>query len=129
MAHKSRNAIYALNSYVKNTIGQLQPHIAVKIFDSQIVPIMQYTSEIWFQNKKSLQLETIHLQYLKSIMHVKTSSSSKAIYSEFGRFPLVLKQKCQLISYWKRVVGMDDNMIFKKAYNSTLKLHELGQIN
>ncbi len=49
----SRNAIYALNSYIKNTIGQLQPHIAVKMFDSQIVPIMQYTSEIWFQNKKN----------------------------------------------------------------------------
>ncbi len=46
LAHKSRNAIYALNSNVQNTIGQLQPHIAVKMFDSQIVPIMQYTSEI-----------------------------------------------------------------------------------
>ncbi len=52
------------NSYVKNTIGQLQPHIAVKMFDSQMAPIMQYTSEIWFQNKKSIQ--KINPKYKKS---------------------------------------------------------------
>ncbi len=48
---------------------------------------MQYTSEIWFQNKETAELEKIHLAYLKNMMKIKPSSSTHAIYSEFGRFP------------------------------------------
>ncbi len=115
-----RNAVYALKSYIKNAVGELQPYLAIKMFDSQISPIMEYTSEVWFKNKASHKLEKIHLQYLKSMLHVKPSSSTMAIYGEFGRFPLIIKQKCQLIKYWKRILTMNENSIIKKAYNSTL---------
>ena len=129
LADKCTNAMYALKSYSKNAIGQLQPYLAIKMFDSQIVPIMEYTSEVWFQNKEIPELEKIHLHYLKSIMYVKPSSSTKAIYAEFGRFPLILRYKCKLIKYWKRILNMSGNNIVKKAYNSTFELHGLGQAN
>ena len=129
LAEKSKNAIYALKSYSENAVGQLQPYLAIKMFDSQIAPIMQYTTEVWFQNKEIPVLEKIHLNYLKNTMRVKPSSSTKAIYAECGRFPLIIKQKCQMIKYWKRVVGMNKNYIVKKAYNSTLELHDHGQLN
>ncbi len=63
------------------------------MFDSQIAPIMQYMSEVWFQNKEYPILEKIHLAYMKNTMQVKHSSATKAIYAEFGRFPLIIKQK------------------------------------
>ncbi len=63
------------------------------------------------------------------MMHVKPSSSTKAIYSEFERFSLIIKQKCQLIKYWKRILTMNDNCIIKKAYNSTFELYEFGHVN
>ncbi len=40
------NAIFALKSYV-------QPFLSFKTFDSQISPITEYASEIWFSNKTS----------------------------------------------------------------------------
>ncbi len=53
------------------------------------------------------------------MMHVKPSSSTKAIYAEFGRCPLIIKQKCQLIKYWKGILTMNEKQHGKKAYNST----------
>ena len=121
--------MYALKSYSKNAVGQLHPYLAMKMFDSQIAPIMQYAAEVWYRNKEKPELEKINLRYIKSVMHVKPSSSTKAIHSEFGRFPLQIKLKCQIIKYWKRLIGMSDNYFVKKAYNSTLELHNYGQIN
>ncbi len=66
--------------------------MAIKMFDEYIDPIMQYTSEIWFQNKEMTELEKTHLSYLKNTMKVKPSSSTLAIYSELGRFPILIKQ-------------------------------------
>ncbi len=99
------------------------------MFNSQISSILEYTSEVWFKNKASYELEKNHLQYLKSMMHIKPSSSTKTIYAEFGRFPLIIKQKCQLIKYWKRILTMNEISIVKKVYNSTFELYEFGHVN
>ena len=129
LAKKCNNAVFALKSYSKHAVGRLQPCLAMKMFDSQIAPIMQYTSEVWFQNKECPILEKIHLTYMKNTMRVKPSSATNAIYAEFDRFPLIIIQKCQMIKYWKRVLEMSKDYYVKKAYNSTLELHDLGQTN
>ena len=129
LAEKTENAIFALRSFVKNSVGQLQPNLSFKTFDSQISPIMEYASEIWYSNKRVDDLEKIHLKFLKNSLHVKNTSVTNAIYAECGRFPLILKQKCQVIKYWLRILKLDNKYIIKKAYNSLLELHELGQEN
>ncbi len=48
------------------------------------------------------------------MMHIIPSSSTKAIYAEFGRFPLIIKQNCQLIKYLKRILTMNENSIVKR---------------
>ncbi len=64
---------------------------------------MQYTSEIWIQNRETAEFEKIHLSYLKNMMKVKPFSSTHAIYSEFGRFPLKIQQKCHVIQILEEV--------------------------
>lgn len=49
--------------YKKNSVRQLQPYLLIKMFHSQIGPIMHYTSEVWFQNKVTPQLMKIHLKF------------------------------------------------------------------
>jgi len=129
LAEKAENALFALKSYIKNSVGQLQPSLSLKTFDSQISPIMEYASEIWFSNKEVHDLEQIHLKYLKNTLHVKKSSSTTAVYAECGRFPLIIKQKCQVIKYWQRILKLDQGHVLRKAYNSLLELHSLGQVN
>ena len=129
LADKTRNALFALNSHVQNTINLLHPSLAFKMFDAQISPIMEYMSEVWYQNKTLNELEKIHLAFIKSTLKVKMSSSTHAIYSECGRFPLQIKAQFQMIKYWKRIVTLENSHIVKKAYNSLHELSEHGQQN
>ena len=129
LANKAGNAIFAINGYAKHTIGKLQPNLAIKMFDAQVSPILEYASEIWYHDKEISEHEKLHLAFLKNTTNVKPSSSTHAIYSEFGRFPVALKQQCRMIKYWERILKLDDTHLVKKAYNSLYELHELGQEN
>lgn len=60
-------------------------------------------------------------------MQLKPSSSSKAIYAQFWRFPIIIKQRCQMIKYRKIITEMNHNYNVKKAYISTLEQHDIGQ--
>ena len=129
LASKARSSLFSLNSYIENSTGYLYPSLAFKMFDVQVRPILEYCSEVWFQGKEVTDHEKIHLGYLKSVLRVKPSSSTLAVMAECGRFPLYVKQRFQAIKYWKRLLNMKNNHIVKKAYNSLLELHEMGQTN
>jgi len=111
LIEKARKATFGLNAYVKNSIGFLPPHLAIKMFDKQIRPILDYASEIWFSG------------------NVKPSTCTPAVYAESGRFPLVIKQKIQALKYWKRLLESDNKSAIKNAYNSLLESYEFGQAN
>ena len=66
---------------------------------------------------------------MKKVLHVKPSSATNAIYAECGRFPLLIKQKVQVIKYWQRIQKMTNSSIVRKAYNFLLELHNHGQSN
>ena len=46
LVSKSQNALFALKSYFKNSVGQLTPYLSMNMFDVQISPIRGYASEI-----------------------------------------------------------------------------------
>jgi hypothetical protein len=127
--NKTNRAIFSLQSYIKTTVGQLQPSLAIKMFDAQILPIIEYGSDIWYDNTELKSIETIHLSFLKSVLRTKTSTSTIAIYSELGRFPLHLRIKCKLLNFWNRIMSLDSDHIVRQSYNSLLQLHNFGQRN
>ena len=126
---KAKNAEFALGSFVKTTVGHLQPQLAMKMFDVQISPILEYGSEVWFKNKDIVELEKIHLNHMKQVLKVKTSTATPPLYAELGRFPLSLKMKMRLINYWKRILEYDDTNIVKQAYLQLLELYNSNQKN
>ncbi len=66
---------------------------------------------------------------MKNTMRVKPSSATRAIYAEFGRFSLIIKQKCQMIKYWKRVKEMRNNYMSRKHIIPHLNYMILAQTN
>jgi hypothetical protein len=74
LAHKAENALFALNSDIKNSVNYLLPLAAMKMFDVQIRPILEYAHEIWYNGKASEEHEKIHLAFMKNKLHVKSSS-------------------------------------------------------
>ena len=81
------------------------------------------------KNKKKHELEKIHLHFIKSNLRIKQSTSTMAVYAETGRFPIELKQKVQIIKYWKRLLELPEENILKQAYESLYQTCNLGQNN
>ncbi len=73
----------------------------MKMFDVQIRPILEYAHELWYNGKTTNEHEKIHLSYMKEKLNVKRSSCTNAIYAEFGRFPLIIKQNFQVLNTGK----------------------------
>ena len=129
LADKARHAIFSLNAHAKVTIGYLQPSLALKMFDAQVSPILEYAAEVWYSKQEMKNLEKIHLKYLKRTLNVKVSSSNLAIYSELGRFPLDIKVKYKILKYWKRILEFDENHPVRIAYNTLTELERIGKRN
>ena len=47
------------------------PNVLFKIYYSQIQPILDYGSEVWFQGKNIDVLEVVHTGFLKKTLGVK----------------------------------------------------------
>ena len=99
IANQARKAMFKILKDTKK-IGMIPPKVALQLFNSLVVPILEYSSEIWFVNKEIKDLEIIQLKFLKIILRVHNNSSSLAVRGETGRYPLLLRQKIKTLKYW-----------------------------
>ena len=94
----------------------------LKLFDQTIVPILLYGSETFgFENLQPL--EKIHLDFLKSILRMKSSTPLIMVYGEFGRFPLEIQIKTRMIKFWAKILTGKNTKISHKIYKLLLYLH------
>ena len=71
LRNKASRAIGDIRSNISKIIGMNKPYdVMVKLFDSQILPILEYGSEIWFPGKNLPCYEKIHLNFLKYVLGV-----------------------------------------------------------
>ena len=83
-AQAEKTLKYILKMFWK--LGHQNIDVALKIFDSRIVPILQNGSEILgFESRN--QTEKIHLRFCKFVLGVGQSANSAAVLGECGRLP------------------------------------------
>ena len=46
-------------------VGYLSPSLNIKIFDTHVLPILEYNSEIWFSGK---EIDNLEKQFLKNML-------------------------------------------------------------
>ena len=63
-----------------------------------MLPILTYGCEVWGFGDISC-IETVHTDFLKQILHVKKSTPHVMIYGEFGRYPLSIVIKSELLVF------------------------------
>ena len=122
LADQARKALFKIKQMTKHSLGRLSPKLALKMFDSQILPILEYTCEIWGTTKETPEIEGFQLQYLKYMLGVKTQTSTVAVYAETGRFPLVLRQYLQMLKYWLRISNLPVENAVREAYDAQVAL-------
>ena len=116
---KGRKAVYQSYSCCYQHIGKPDPRMALKLFDSQIRPCLDYGCKIWGMNKgnKVEKLESIHLRYLKSMLGVRKQTTSAAVYADTGRVPLKVQWEIRALRYWERIVNLQESHILHKCYS------------
>ena len=92
IANQAHKALFALRGKFKSAIGCAPPQLALKMFDSYILPILEYNNIFWSQQSQIQEIEKIQLQYLKSIINVRKQTPTLSVYAETGRFPLHIKK-------------------------------------
>ena len=110
-------------------VGKLSPTIAFKAFDCQILPILQYGSDIWYKGDDVNDLEKIHLKCIKSPIGVRKQTPTPAIYGDTGRFPLIIRQHIKAVKYWCRILKLSQSHPVRNAYNMLLELDAIGLTN
>ena len=59
------------------------------LFDSLVLPILSYASEVWAVDKTSGEsAEQLHRQFLKHVLGVRGSTATLIVLAEFGGYPL-----------------------------------------
>ena len=124
---QSRKAMFKILKDTKH-LGKLPPKVALKLFDAMVLPILEYSSEIWFTNKEIPGLEKIHLQFIKMILGVHKNASTLAVLGETGRYPLLVRQKIRVLKYWCKIVSkhVSTNSTLGQLYNILCSLSNAG---
>ena len=105
----------------------MSPTIAFKVFDCQILPLLEYASDIWYTGDSVNDFEKIHLKCIKSTLGVRKQTPTPAIYGDTGRFPLIIRQHIKAVKYWCRILDLSQNHPVRNAYNMLLELDVLEQ--
>jgi hypothetical protein len=124
-SNQARKAMFKL---LKDTrqLGMLPPNVAFHLFDSLVMPILEYGSEVWYCNKDIIDLERIHTRFIKIILGVHNNVSNHAVYGETGRYPLLIRQKVKVFKYWFKIIQMSESSLVKMIYNSLVSLNNCG---
>ena len=127
LRQKALRAYFGMKKYVNTE--NLPKSATFKLFDSLIVPVATYGSQIWLTttkicktifernytntqmaNSTSDPLEKLHLSFLKWTLGVPKGTSNAAVYySDTGRIPLVLSILKQFVNFFNRLSLLDRN--------------------
>ena len=116
------SAQYCSQKAVRDAVERnLSPRLLFKIVDTQIQPILDYGCEVWYMGKTIDEIETVSLPYMKSSLGVKIQTSTRAVYGETGRFPLLLRQQVMLLKYCQRLISLPCDHVLKIVYGQLMK--------
>ena len=69
------------------------------------------------------------MKFLKQILGVKMQTSNLAVLGETGRFPLLLRQRLNLVKYWQYIYNQPTDSISRSVYDELCNLSSSGHQN
>ena len=113
----------AMFSVLKKSRKLLLPiDIQLQMFDTMVLPILLYGSEVTgFENHS--MLERLCLQFYKIILNVNKTTPNLILYGELGRHPVSIDIKTRMIGFWQRIVNGKPDKISSKLYSILLAMH------
>ena len=79
LVNQAQKALFALQSRIKPSLGYIPPSLAIKMFVSYILPILEYNSMLWCMGKQHNDMEKLQIRYLKSLLGVRKQTPTLAV--------------------------------------------------
>ena len=88
-----------------------------KLYNSCVVPIMNYGVGIWGIYSKSQLSEAVQNRAIRSFLGVHKFSANLAINGDMGWENCSIRKKIEILRVWNRLVTMDEARLCKKIFN------------
>jgi hypothetical protein len=82
------------------------------LLDTMVLPVLNYGAEIWGFHPAD-NIERLHFQFCKRILHVHKSTTNVAILGELGRTPSSIIRKERILKYWIQILSKKDSLLYK----------------
>ena len=112
----AEHASFALhNLFSLFTRVELPTSQKCKLFDALVGSILNYGSEVWGGHEAN-DIEIVHNKFCRKILYVRQSTNLSCLYGEFGRVPLNVIRKINMIRYWFKIVNDHENSLTNMIY-------------
>jgi len=125
LVSRAKRAVFCILSNLYK-FNKMSMPIFIKLFDSQVQPIVQYGAEVWGFMQGST-VEKVHLFAMKRFLGVDRRTPNDLIYGEFGRYPIYLNSYIRCIRYWLKLTRMSESRLPFKAYKMLYILDSKGK--
>jgi hypothetical protein len=113
LANRARKAFYSLKSKLPHC-DNFSPKTWLKLYESTILPIFTYGSEVWMtdfsmnlDNLDKLPFEKVQNMIFKDILGVHGKASNIAVHTELGVYPACFKSYSLMFKYYKRLCKIE----------------------
>ena len=115
LSEQALKATFDLQKKISN-FDYINPPELKDLFYKMVVPILNYSAEVWGFHL-GVDVERVHLKFLKNLLGVKRSTQNDFIYGEYGTTPLNEIRKIQILKYWARIVSNEKSGMVTNCYN------------
>lgn len=126
LAIQAQRALHLLNDNIKSTVGYMAPKLALRMFDTHVLPILEYNCEVWFSKKQISEIEKIQLKFLKSMLGVRNQTTTVGLLADTGRYPLLVRQHLSAVKYLLRLESDNCPPLVRSSYAIQKMLHARG---
>lgn len=108
-------ATIALYAIIKSRELILSIDCQRDMYDRMIVPILLHGSELGVFENLCI-IEKLHLKICKLVLSLKTFTPNFIIFGELARYPLCVKVKIRMLSFWIRTLKGKQSKLSYKNY-------------
>ena len=120
LCDQARKAMFSVLKKARSLC--LDIDLQLHLFDTMVVPILLYGSEVW-GIENNLIINRFQLDFYKRILSVKKCTTTVMIHGELGSLPLDKVIKFRVLNYWGKLVNSKHDKISYMMYKLMLKLH------
>ena len=126
LCDRANRTLFLILRKLRN-IDRPSQKIMFDIFETLIMPILAYGSDVWGARKDGLwALDKVLLRSVRCTLGIKAKTSIAIVAGECGRLPPNTQCTIHALCYMNRVMHMNEGSLVKQVYHKLRSLHDQG---